>query len=69
MQYKKCILQLVWGAGAMFLMFLVSFQCFRLLFFDNNLFMDSCGKGDFVRVENGKLVHQKRLRPLNYLHV
>ena len=46
MQYKKCILQLVWGAGAMFLMFLVSFQCFRLLFFDNNLFMDSCGKGD-----------------------
>ena len=44
----------VWGADAMFLMFLVLFQCFWLLFFDNNLFMDSSGKGDLSgrRMEN-----------------
>ena len=44
--YLDKTFSLVWGAVAMFLMFLVSFQCFWLLFFDNNLFMDSCGKGD-----------------------
>ena len=50
MQNKKCILRLKHsiglGAVAMFLVFLVSFQCFWLLFFDNNLFMGSCGKDD-----------------------
>ena len=44
--YLDKTFNLVWGAVAMFLMFLVSFQCFWLLFFDNNLFMDSWGKGD-----------------------